>query len=267
MALLDLTIPEHAYFFGFAQCDGSMYSGTRRRGRLTIEVGAKDAALLVQFAAVVPVNASVRYRTRDTNFKRSHRSVVLTICDLAFREELQALGLPVGPKSDVIAPPEVPFSERDYFRGVVDADGSLGIAGNGAPFVSLCTRSEALARAFGEFTSDVTGHTKRTGRNKRDGAFNVMSWREQAQAICDALYRDAAIALSRKAERARQVSAWTRPPGARRASSRRPWTDAEDRIVDKFSVAEAMEILRRSRASIVMRRRRLRIAGMGSTVV
>lgn len=265
MALLDLTRPEHAYLFGFAQCDGSLTRGTRRRGRLSIEVGAKDAELLVALARLVPVAASVRFRTRDTNFKRAHRSVVLSVCDLAFRDELERLGLPVGRKSDVIAPPEVEYCARDYFRGVVDADGSLGIAGNGKPFISLCTKSEAMARAFGAFTFDVTGHEKRTGRNRRDGAFNVMSWGEQAQAICDALYRDAVLALPRKAERAQQVAMWTPPPRRRRASTRKPWTPDEDRIVENFSVAEAMEILDRTRASVTMRRRLLSAADSGRT--
>jgi LAGLIDADG-like domain len=45
-----------------------------------------------------------------------------------------------------------PFSTNDYLRGLVDADGSVGITSLGLPFVSFTTASEDLrgiaARAY-----------------------------------------------------------------------------------------------------------------------
>ena len=49
--------------------------------------------------------------------------------------------VPVGKKSYIICPPKEEFSEVDYWRGIIDGDGSLGIAkslGN-APFLSVIT--------------------------------------------------------------------------------------------------------------------------------
>jgi len=265
VALLDLTLPEHAYLFGFVQCDGSLYRGPGQKGKLSVETGACDAGLLIRLAEIAPVNASVRYRTRDTNLKTGHRSAVLTIYDARFRAELERLVLPSGRKSEIIAPPSSPFAVRDYLRGVIDADGSLGFARSGDPFLSFCTKSTALATAVAEFGADLTGKPKRFGANTRDRAFNVMWWREQAQAVVDVLYRDASLALPRKLELAERVLDWRRAPGRRRVPTRRNWTPAGDQVVRDFSVAEAMEILGRTQPSVAMRVRALRKMGSPPT--
>jgi len=43
---LDLTIPEHAYMFGFIQADGHLYQTTRNRGKLQIELKESDGCIL-----------------------------------------------------------------------------------------------------------------------------------------------------------------------------------------------------------------------------
>lgn len=219
-SIFDLQTPDHAYLFGFVQCDGLLTRGPGNKGRLSIELAATDADHLAALAALVPARSSLRFRTRDTNFKRGHTSCTLTIGDRAVRDELRRLGLPEGPKSAIIEPPDVPYSRPDYFRGVVDADGSLGLSGSGLPFVSLCTSSARLAAAFGEFIAETTGERKHVRRNARDGAFNIMCWRERAQDLVRALYPPSALALPRKAARAggaRVVAAARHapPPAAR----------------------------------------------------
>ena len=89
---------------------------------------------------------------------------MLSAFDLGFREDLVSLGFPQGRKSTSIAPPRVPLAHRDYFRGLLDADGCLGLAGAGYPFVSLCTSSHALAAAYGDFVESVTGQRKVVSR-------------------------------------------------------------------------------------------------------
>ena len=83
--MLDLLRPEHAYFFGFAQADGSLTRYAGRKGRLSIELGLRDMELLERLAEVVPCRATLRTRTRDTNFKRGHAAAVLDVHDAAFR--------------------------------------------------------------------------------------------------------------------------------------------------------------------------------------
>lgn len=255
--IFDLQHPDHAYLFGFVQCDGTLRRGPGRKGRLSIELSAIDADHLRELAAVIPARSSLRFRTRDTNFKRAHTSCVLDVFDLSVREDLRRLGMPEGRKSAVIAPPSVPYSESDYFRGVIDADGSLGLDRRGLPFVSLCTSSPPLAAAFGAFVAEVSGQRKRVHANARDRAFNVMCWNERAQDVVAALYTPGALALPRKAARARCVLAWSRPPTLGRRP-RRDWTPAEDAVALAYPLEEAMEVLGRSAPSVSQRVRRLR---------
>jgi hypothetical protein len=261
--ILDLLNPDHAYLFGFLQCDGTLSRGPGEKGRLSVELAAADAAHLRTLAEIIPARTSLRVRTRDTNFKLGHTSCTLSVGDRRFRAALRHLGLPEGRKSASIAPPRCEFSALDYYRGVVDADGSLGLAGDGRPFVSLCTTSAPLALAFGAFIEEVSGQPKRVRPNARDAAFNVMCWNERAQDVVAALYLPNRLALPRKAARARDVLAWRRPPHLRR-HSRRAWSVEEDRIVLESPPVEAMELLQRSRASVTMRARRLR-AGKEAT--
>ncbi|WP_436964715.1 hypothetical protein [Streptomyces sp. SudanB148_2056] len=48
---MDLTVPEYAYMFGFLQADGHLAQGDGQRGRLTVEISARDIDLLREFSA------------------------------------------------------------------------------------------------------------------------------------------------------------------------------------------------------------------------
>jgi hypothetical protein len=164
MRFLNLTRPDHAYLFAFLQCDGHLVQNTRNRGSLSVELSVRDAALLNRFQEIVPYYSSIRTRTRSTNFANRHTSTVWTVCALQFRRELIDAGLPVGTKSDVVAPPSTPFSETDYLRGLVDGDGSVGVTRLGLPFVSFTTSSEALKDFFLSQCRDLPGQPRHVSR-------------------------------------------------------------------------------------------------------
>ncbi len=92
----DLTQPEHAYLFGFLQADGHLYANTRNRGQLTLELGIQDRWLVEQFANLVPCYSSVKTRTRNTNFRQQHESVVWSVHNQHFREALVPKAFPLG---------------------------------------------------------------------------------------------------------------------------------------------------------------------------
>ncbi|MFD0328694.1 LAGLIDADG family homing endonuclease [Streptacidiphilus monticola] len=173
MTFMNLENPDHAYLFGFLQADGHLFRGRGQKGRLTVELNARDIELLERFKALCPYPSSVTTRTRATNFSPESRTAVWSVCALAFRRELVCLGLPEGRKSARIAPPGIPFSARDYLRGLIDADGSLGMTAKGNPFVSLVTQSDALAEYFCESVRQLTGVVHRPRRNRRDSVFNL----------------------------------------------------------------------------------------------
>lgn len=256
MSHFDLTIPEHAYLFGFLQTDGSLSANTRNRGKVTLEIAYRDKHILEAFQELVPENSSIRERTRDTNFKKGYHSAVWTLCDWELRTTLNALGLPYGKKSDVVSPPKGEFSERDYYRGIIDGDGSLGMTKTGRvfPFVSFGTKSPALASGYKDFVFRVLGKTFSNNPNTRDRMYNLMVTREDAQVLAAYLYPEGCLALERKVEAARKISEWVRPPDMGKITwERRKWLPEEDEFVLTRAIQESVEVLRRTERSVKMR--------------
>jgi hypothetical protein len=219
MGFLYLTRPEHAYFFGFLQCDGHLSENTRNRGRLSVELSIRDVGLLTHFQELVPYPTSITTRTRSTNFMKRHTSAIWTLCALEARRELIQLGLPVGRKSRIVQPPPVSFSTNDYLRGLVDADGSVGLTSLGLPFVSFTTASEDLRDFFLSECRDLPGQPRHVTRNTRDGVFNPMATRECAVDLVGRIYYQNCLALERKAAAARRAMNWTREPRGQLALS------------------------------------------------
>jgi hypothetical protein len=254
---LDLVRPDHAYFFGFVLGDGTLSRAPGQKGALTVELSATDAEHLRALAALLEVPSSIYARVRDTNFKQQHASAVLSVRDLGLRQELLRHGFIEGRKSDTCTPPVGRYSEPDFWRGVIDADGSIGFAASGLPFISLCVSSPPLAAAYAEFLECLLGYRKHVRPNRRDGAHNLMVWREQAQILARALYDGDGLALPRKAAKAREVCAWTRPAGLLRKPHRR-WHTDEDAVALRYDTAEAAARLGRSVESVRQRQRVLR---------
>lgn len=256
-ARFDLRDPASAYTFAFMQADGHHYAGVGRKGKITIEIKAADAGLLHAMQRVLPWRTSVTFRTRATNFVDSARLATLTLCALEARKQLLELGLPVGRKSAIIGPPEGPFSHRDYLRGLIDADGSVGFTATGLPFISLVTASPAIAAFFCAEILRVTGAHRTAKPDKRDGVVNLMVASDPAVALARWLYEDACIALERKRAIALVVASWTRPIGMRARSAPKRWTADEDASVLHMSDREAARQLGRTVKSVHMRRWRL----------
>ncbi|WP_369391086.1 LAGLIDADG family homing endonuclease [Streptomyces sp. CG1] len=256
---MDLTVPEYAYMFGFLQADGHLSKGTGQKGRLTVEISARDIDILRAFQKLTPHYSSITERTRSTNFAESHNAAVWSLCSLEARTRINELGLPYGRKSKTITPPSAEFSPRDYLRGLIDADGSVGFTSKGFPFVSLTTASGAIASYLSDYGKDVTGSARNPKRNARDDIYNVLYMMELAQHLTADLYYPGCLSLERKRTAADSLSAWVRPSGMRAAYTTRRWTESEDRILLKLnSPTAAAEVLGRTDKSCNLRLWRLR---------
>jgi hypothetical protein len=256
-SFIDLSQPKYAYLFGLLQTDGHLSENTNNRGRLSLEISSKDKEILPFLAELFPCKVSIGSRTRTTPFADQYQTSFLKVNDFGVREELKTLGFPVGSKSQTVALPETSYSAADYFRGVIDGDGSIGVTGRGLPFISLVTASEPLAKGFIKYIEQCTGSRKTTSRNTRDGVFNISLFREPAQRLIQDLYYPGCLAIQRKSSAASQAMSWKRPYGMRVFTDRKTWTFDEDAFIQSHSVSDARASLGRSAKSITTRKWRL----------
>ncbi|MEU9749295.1 hypothetical protein AB0E17_26935 [Streptomyces niveus] len=256
---MDLQDPRYACMFGFLQADGHLSSGPGRKGRLTVEIGARDVEILREFQRLTPYNSSINTRTRSTNFAAEHHSVTWALCALEARTILNNIGLPYGRKSTRITPPRIEFSRPDYLRGVLDADGSVGFTGQGLPFVSLTTASTAVGAYLCHYAKNVTGAERQIRRNERDGIYNIVYTKEAAVELAAHLYYPGCLALERKRASAASLAAWQRPAGMRIRPPGRRWKPSEDRVLLRLGdTARAAVELGRTESSCAIRLWRLR---------
>lgn len=244
---------EGSYFIGFAQCDGHLSKQTRNRGKLSIELNVIDKPLLQKLGNISQVNYSLTTRTRSTNFKPISTSTTLSIYDLNFRTKLNEAGVPYGAKSEIIKKPKNVI-EKDYFRGIIDADGSLGFKKNGTPYLSFCTKSEELAKDVVAFFKKTTTKDKVLNRNKRDQIFNIVILAEDAKKVITTLYYKNCLCLDRKLETAKEIKNWTRPSNMKKNNFiKKSWTSEEDEFIKKNDLKTCIEKLKRTEQSIKTR--------------
>jgi len=206
-----------SYLYGFLQADGNLYEQSRNRGKVSIEILKKDEDILLLFNDyLTETNTYISYRNRQTNFGYGE-FVKLGIYDINFRNKIKSFGFPVGKKDEIIEPPICEsYYKIDYIRGLIDGDGSLGLTGNGFPFLSLITKSDKIKDFYIDFIFEVTGKRKVLNRNKRGNAYNIGVYKEDAQKIVEIMYYDECICLKRKMNKSKEVLSWVRPPNMRK---------------------------------------------------
>jgi hypothetical protein len=247
---INLLDPNHAYLIGFIYGDGSLTNGPkgRNKGKMEIEINIRDADILQKFQEIVPVYSSLKSRNRETRFSNrgkiyKNETMIFTISDFVFRQELNQIGVPFGKKSLVIRPPRDKYSVPDFWRGFIDADGSLGLTKPGLPFISLVTASAPMAQEYLFMAWKVTRCYRSSSRNKRDNIFNILYMREPAQQIIRYLYYPGCLTLQRKMEMAIDALNWTRPEGMRKRVLGHKWREEEDDYILNHSSKESMTYL------------------------
>ena len=255
--MLNLTSPEGAYTFGFIQADGHLSKEKNRNsGKMRIELNARDADILYKLEKIIPVKTTISTRTRDTNFKKDYSTITLSAYDLKFREFLNQNGIPYGKKHKTIEPPKIPHLQIDYYRGLIDGDGSLGLTNDNRPFVSLNTSSMTLVENYLKFLKQELNHDMVSNPNKRDSTYNIILFDEIAQSYARLLYYDGCLAMDRKIKSAEEIKNWNRTT-KKRDYDVKAWTDEEDQFIQIHEIKDSMEKLNRTEQSINMRLWRL----------
>lgn len=257
---IDPKIPEISYFIGFITGDGNISFGTQNRAKLSIEISYRDRDILYKLVPLLDgASVSERERTILLNGKEyNERFSKLTISRVETCKRLVEIGIPSGKKSELASIPKEDYCERDFWRGVIDADGSLGLTKEGIPFISLVTKSELLANSYKDLIFRLTNHICETKRNKRDNIYNIMIIKEKAQILVNYLYYENCLCLLRKKEKANLVISWARPENMRIQQQGFKWTSEADIIIKTHKVKEAMKILNLGRNAIASRKQRLK---------
>lgn len=230
---LELTTPWCSYLLGLAQTDGHMRHlppfKYDHRGYLRICLRERDGEVLRQLGALIPYPTHLREQTckpitiktngKEYNYQ-SYKLLELRVSCCELLTTMAEWGMPYGKKSLTIEPAAGPLARRDYVRGLIDGDGSIGFGhsqrGWENPYIGFVTVSEPMAQYMRAFLDEMTGTTRSMHRNKRDGAFNLCVWAEDAIAVCKELYYEGCLAIQRKREMAQRVTGWMRPEGIRR---------------------------------------------------
>ena len=235
-----------SYLYGLILTDGSIYENTRNRGKITIELNAKDKELLQKIQNELPA-AKITDRTRSTNFKKDASSSSLTIYQKSIRDEIIGWGIPKHDKSITGSTPNQEYSENDFWRGVIDGNGSIGYTLQNEPFVSLATKSESLKNAFIKMLSQRFGIRKNINPNKRDNIYNIVLKNEDAIVFCKYIYDSASIFMDRKYNTAESFKTWQRTKTRRHERS---WSHDEIAFIQTHTIKDSTKTLNRSEQSV-----------------
>ena len=188
-----------AYWIGFLFADGSV-SSDGQSGRVSVRVSERDRNQLVKFRTFLGSTHKVgNAPAGNYGGYRSKRSVRISIPSVRLSQQLLSLGRYQGPINDLL------IQSSDFWRGVVDGDGSLGILASGYAYFGL-VGSRRLLEAFLLFLKNNDLGARMTIRPDKT-IFQIATAGYIAEKIVAFLYESATVALDRKAAAAAKIAA------------------------------------------------------------
>jgi hypothetical protein len=193
--------PDKAYWLGFIAGDGYVRED---RGALIVRLAQGDAEHLRKLGVALGSSAPLR-RIRGSTKAPDNLYAGLFIYSMPLAKALAGHGV-VQAKSLILrAWDGAPSLMRHYWRGLIDADGTI-MATHNQWQVSLVGSKDSV-HGFAEWTRSIapviTAHPKPIGNIW----FFGVRGRVQCRAIAEALYGDCSTALDRKRERAQALIA------------------------------------------------------------
>lgn len=207
---LDILTPEAAYWCGFLFTDGSVLRRAGQSPVVAVGLSACDRGHLEKLRAFLGSTHAIAALPPRENVHRSGMYTSRAACRFAVRsdrlaERLLALGRYDGPVDERLA------QSRDFWRGAVDGDGTIGVS-CGAPFLKL-VGSRRLLEAYVRFLGRVG--TRRLHVRPHKTIFCVSTSGSTAERVIDRLYSGATTALDRKAAKAVNILAQVPAPDPR----------------------------------------------------
>lgn len=254
-----MNIEEKSYVFGLLMADGSIRLLKRNRGCVLIELAIKDSDIIYKLEKLIP-SSKVYTRKRDIKIGKylynDNETIKFCNFQLEFRKEMIDFGFPIENKTQNSCVPILDYSERDFWRGIIDGDGSLGYIEGNIPFISLVTKSDKLKDSYLNFLEKF-GINKSINKNKRDNIYNIIVKNEKSLKIVDFLYKESCCSLQRKYECYIEMMKWKRPEG-KRINNNIYWSIEEIDYLRNNSLNDCYLFFKnRSKSSIQMKKYRL----------
>ncbi len=180
--VFDEITPESAYWIGFLMVDGCV-SG----GRVSVSLNSIDKGHVDKFKNFLGSSHAASY-TKDKKFYRICLSNK-TLADSLFVYNV------IPRKSLVATPPESLKNNRDFWRGMVDGDGSLWFSGGYYSIGMYGTKN--IVSGFRDFiTSRIDMNFSSVYKGRVIYGFQTCG--KKAKAVVSELYKDAVVSLERK---------------------------------------------------------------------
>jgi transposase-like protein len=195
----DELTPDAAYWIGFLFADGSV-SSCGQSGTVSVRISECDRDHLVKLRAFLGSTHTISAGPAGNyGGYPSRPSARFSVRSARLAQQLLSLGRYEGPINDTL------IQSCDFWRGVVDGDGSLGILATGYAYLGL-VGSHRLLEAFLLFLKGNGLGARMTIRSDKT-IFQVATAGYTAEKIVSFLYRNAEVALDRKAASAARIAA------------------------------------------------------------
>lgn len=196
--------PESAYWVGFLMADGCISDRGPASPHVIVVLGEQDRPHLVQFRAFLRSEHSIQHVPPSQNARiKGGPCVRLDIVSPRMVESLARYG--VVPRKSLRATAIGLEHNKDFWRGVVDGDGWVGLAkrrGRQDPRLNI-TGSLPLATQWAAFVKTITPTACQPARDRNAWQCGVTG--RHAVRVLHALYSDCHVALPRKLQAAQTI--------------------------------------------------------------
>lgn len=197
----DQLTPDACYWAGFLFADGSVGYRPGHLPHVSVGLAQRDREQLVALRTFLGSTCSISAPSP------THGSCQFSVRSVRLADRLLQLGRYQGDVDRQLA------VSRDFWRGVVDGDGSIGMyrtKRNPRPFAQFrLVGSRRILDPFTEFL--VAAGLSRLSVRPHKTIQTVGTTRGSAEKIIGLLYKDATVALCRKAEMAARILAQADP--------------------------------------------------------
>jgi hypothetical protein len=201
----EVLTPEAKYWCGFIAGDGCVIS----RGSIQLNISWKDHLHLDEFAKFMHSRKKPKeVFIKDDRIWGDGHMARLSICGRDSTDKLISLGIvPRKCKVDFVVCKELSCS-RDFWRGMIDSDGSVYIGKNQGqlfPVLAMSQSGKNIMLQFSDYVRAISGYIFEP---KPHSVWKVAMNGNKARDIINHLYYDGCLGLERKVVTAEKCKKW-----------------------------------------------------------